>query len=87
MVVVKHYDSPRRGSIWRVNVFIDGKRLIRPGFKRRKSAIKLAAMLVQQMLLHGWEAHWQVYDEQNVLERINLAALGSKMERGERRAD
>jgi hypothetical protein len=83
LVVVKPQQSPGRGVIWRVVVFINGDRLIRPGFQKRKPAIKLAAMLVQQSLLHGWNVAWQVMDENGKLGDMNLAALGSKMQRGE----
>jgi len=83
LVVVKPQESPGRGKVWRVVVFINGDRFIRPGFQKRKPAVKLAAMLVQQSLLHGWNVAWQVMDENGKLEGTNLAALGSKMQRGE----
>jgi len=83
-VVVKRQNSPVRGGVWRVCVFINGSRFMRPGFQKRKPAIKLAAMMVQQSLIHGWKVTWRVEDEKGVPEQVNLAALGSKMERGER---
>lgn len=83
LVVVKPQESPGRGHVWRVVVFINGDRFIRPGFQKRKPAVKLAAMLVQQSLLHGWNVAWQVMDENGKLGNLNLAALGSKMQRGE----
>ncbi len=87
LVVVKLQDSPIRGKVWRVCVFVNGDRFIRPGFQKRKPAIKLAAMMVQQGLLHGWNVSWRVLNEQGTPENINLAALGSKMERGERKQE
>lgn len=78
MVVVKLQKSGR-GELWRVCVFINGNRLIRPGFKKEKSAINLAAMLVQQMLVHGWKVRWQVFNKDGVEQQINLAALGRNM--------
>jgi len=83
LVVVKHQDSPGRGKVWRVIAFIDGVRLLRPGFQKRKAALSLAAMLVQQGLIHGWNVTWQVTDEDGKPSDMNLAALGSKMKRGE----
>jgi hypothetical protein len=85
LVVVKMQDSPVRGKVWRVCVFIDGNRLIRPGFQKRKPAIKLAAMMVQQGLIHGWNVSWRVLNESGVTENVNLASLGSKMNRGEKK--
>ena len=82
-IVVRKKMSPSRGEVWQVTVYVDGKRYIRPGFKRRKAAVKLAAMMVQQALAHGWHVIWQVFDDQDRLTSLNLAALGSKMERGE----
>jgi hypothetical protein len=84
-VAVKRQQSQQRGEVWRVCVFVDGKRLIRPGFQKRKPAVKLAAMLVQQMLIHGWRVNWEVRDENDKLIDINLADLGGKMKRGEDR--
>jgi hypothetical protein len=84
LVVVKIQKSPDRGMVWRVCIFINGVKFIRPGFKNKKPAIKLAAMMVQQGLLHGWNVRWKVTDEKNAPVNINLAALGSKMQRGER---
>jgi len=66
-----------------VSVFIDGERFIRPGFQREKASIKLAAMIVQQALLHGWNVYWKVIDQAGNNRDINLAALGSKMQRGQ----
>lgn len=83
LVVVKPQESSGRGKVWRVAIFINGDRFIRPGFQKRKPAIKLAAMLVQQSLLHGWNVAWQVFEENGNLGNMNLAALGSKMQRGE----
>jgi hypothetical protein len=83
-VAVKQQQSSQRGAVWRVYVFVNGKRLIRPGFQKRKPAIKLAAMMVQQMLIHGWKTRWEVRDEKGNLVDVNLANLGGKMERGER---
>jgi hypothetical protein len=40
-------------------------------------------MLVQQGLIHGWNVTWQVTDEDGKPSDMNLAALGSKMKRGE----
>lgn len=85
-IVVKLQNSPVRGTVWRVCVFINGDRFMRTGFKKRKSAIKLAAMIVQQSLIHGWKVTWRVQDENGKPEDVNLAALGSKMERGEKKA-
>lgn len=85
MVIVKHQMSQTRGAIWRVCVFINGERLIRPGFHQRKAAINLAAMHVQQMLVNGWKVVWNVTDERGHAVDLNLAALGSKMQRGENR--
>ena len=87
LVVVKLQDSPVRGKVWRVCVFVNGIRIFRPGFQKRKPAIKLAAMMVQQGLLHGWNVWWRVLNEQGTLENLNLAALGSKMERGEKKQE
>jgi hypothetical protein len=84
LVVVKMQNSPERGPVWRVCVFIDGVKFIRPGFQNRKPAIKLAAMIVQQGLIHGWHVRWKVSDEKGKPVNINLAALGSKMQRGEK---
>jgi hypothetical protein len=78
MVVVKHQKSAR-GPLWRVCVFVNGARLIRPGFQKDKAAINLAAMLVQQMLVHGWQVRWQVLDKEGKDRHINLAALGKNM--------
>ena len=83
LVVVKLQESSGRGRVWRVVVFIDGIKLIRPGFQKRKPAISLAAMLVQQALIHGWNVAWQVTDEAGNPSDLNLAALGNKMKRGE----
>jgi hypothetical protein len=83
-VAVNQQRSDQRGMVWRVYVFVNGKRLIRPGFQKKKPALKLAAMMVQQMLIHGWKTRWEVRDEKNKLLEINLANLGGKMERGER---
>lgn len=83
-IVVRKGRSPSRGDTWQVTVYVDGVRYIRPSFQRRKAAIKLAAMMVQQALAHGWQVVWQVFDEEDRLTNLNLAALGSKMERGER---
>lgn len=83
LVVVKLQESPGRGRVWRVVVFIDGIKLLRPGFQKRKPAISLAAMLVQQALIHGWNVTWQVMDEGGNPSDLNLAALGNKMKRGE----
>lgn len=77
MVVVKSKKSGR-GELWRVCVFVGGKRLIRPGFRKEKAAINLAAMLVQQMLAHGWKVTWKVFDNNGVEKQINLAALGGR---------
>jgi hypothetical protein len=85
MVVVKMQNSPSRGPVWRVCVFVDGIKFIRPGFKKRKSAINLAAMVVQQNLVHGWNVNWKVTDEKGHAIDLNLAALGNKMQRGERK--
>lgn len=84
LVVVKHQLSQDRGPLYRVCVFINGERLIRPGFHNKKSAIKLAAMMVQQMLVNGCRVSWKVYDDKGNLVDINLAALGNKMQRGEK---
>lgn len=86
LVIVKPQKSPDRGWLWRVCVFIDGQRFIRPGFQRQKPAIKLAAMMVQQAMIHGWRVDHKVIDENGVVVNINLAAIGSKMERGERKS-
>lgn len=83
LVIVKSQNSPRRGHLWRVSVFIDGQKFIRPGFQREKASIKLAAMIVQQALLHGWNVSWRVIDKAGRQRDINLAALGSKMHRGQ----
>jgi hypothetical protein len=83
-VAVKMQQSPQRGEVWRVCVFVDGKRLIRPGFQKQKPALKLAGMMVQQMLIHGWKVRWEVRDEKGKLVDINLADLGGKMRRGEK---
>lgn len=83
LVVVKSQNSPRRGHLWRVSVFIDGQKFIRPGFRREKASLKLAAMIVQQALLHGWNVYWKVIDQAGRQRDINLAALGNKMERGQ----
>jgi hypothetical protein len=85
LVVVKPQKSPQRGDIWRCCVFINGVRLIRPGFQKRKAAVKLAAMQVQQMLVHGWDVKWQVFNQKGERTNLNLAVLGSKMERGEKK--
>lgn len=77
MVVVKPQKSGR-GELWRVCVFVGGKRLIRPGFRKEKPAINLGAMMVQQMLAHGWKVNWKVYDGKGVEKFINLAALGGR---------
>lgn len=87
LVVVKSQNSPRRGHLWRVSVFIDGQKFIRPGFKREKASVKLAAMIVQQALLHGWSVNWKVIDKAGNHRDINLAALGSKMLRGQVKED
>lgn len=84
-VVVKLQNSPVRGKVWRVCGYVNGVKLYRPGFQRRKPAIKLAAMMVQQGLVHGWDVTWRVQNEQGGVENFNLAALGSKMQRGERK--
>lgn len=83
-VAVKPQQSPERGLVWRVFVFVGGQRLIRPGFQKYKAAVKLAAMLVQQMLAHGWQVRWEIRDEKGHLKDVNLASLGGKMERGEK---
>jgi hypothetical protein len=83
LVVVKLQNSPKRGKLWRVSIFINGQRFIRPGFKKEKASISLAAMIVQQALLHGWSVNWKVIDESGCHRDINLAALGSKMHRGQ----
>ena len=83
LVVVKSQNSPRRGHLWRVSVFIDGQKFIRPGFQREKASVNLAAMIVQQALLHGWNVHWKVIGQSGQQRDINLAALGSKMQRGQ----
>jgi hypothetical protein len=77
MVIVKPQKSGR-GDLWRVCVFVEGKRLIRPGFRKEKPAINLGAMLVQQMLAHGWHVTWKVYDGAGAEKSINLAALGGR---------
>lgn len=87
LVIVKSQQSPRRGHLWRVSVFIDGQKFIRPGFKREKASVKLAAMVVQQALLHGWNVSWKVIDRSGNHRDINLAALGSKMHRGQVKED
>lgn len=84
-VVVKLQDSPIRGKVWRVCGYVNGVKLYRPGFQKRKPAIKLAAMMVQQALVHGWNVTWRVENDQGGTENFNLAALGSKMQRGERK--
>jgi len=86
LVVVKPQESSGRGKAWRVIVFINGVKLLRPGFQKYKPAISLAAMIVQQGLVHGWRVTWQVMDENGRPSDLNLAALGSKMRRGERKA-
>lgn len=83
-VAIKSQQTPERGQVWRVFVFVGGQRLIRPGFQKYKAATKMAAMLVQQMLAHGWQVRWEVRDEKGNLKDINLAALGGKMKRGEK---
>jgi hypothetical protein len=87
LVVVKSQNSPRRGHLWRVSVFIDGVKFIRPGFQREKASVKLAAMIVQQALIHGWNVSWKVIDQAGNHRDINLAALGSKMHRGQIKED
>jgi hypothetical protein len=87
LVVVKSQNSPRRGHLWRVSVFIDGVKFIRPGFQREKASVKLAAMIVQQALIHGWSVNWKVIDQAGNHRDINLAALGSKMQRGQIKED
>ncbi|MHC4119763.1 MAG: hypothetical protein ACYSWO_19875 [Planctomycetota bacterium] len=87
LVVVKSQNSPRRGHLWRVSVFIDGQKFIRPGFRREKASLKLAAMIVQQALLHGWNVNWKTIDGAGNHRDINLAALGSKMHRGQVKED
>jgi hypothetical protein len=87
LVVVKSQNSPRRGHLWRVSVFIDGVKFIRPGFQREKASVKLAAMIVQQALLHGWNVNWKVIDQAGKHRDVNLAALGSKMHRGQIKED
>lgn len=87
LVVVKSQNSPRRGHLWRVSVFIDGVKFIRPGFQREKASIKLAAMIVQQALIHGWNVNWKVIDKSGNHRDINLASLGSKMRRGQIKED
>lgn len=84
LIVVKMQNSPERGPVWRVCVFINGIKFIRPGFRNKKPAVKLAAMMVQQGLIHGWNIHWKVTDDKGKPMNINLAALGSKMQRGEK---
>jgi hypothetical protein len=86
LVVVKRHESPGRGKLWRVVVFVNGERLLRPGFQKYKAALSLAAMLVQQGLVHGWRVTWQVMDEGGRPSDLNLAALGNKMKRGEEKA-
>lgn len=86
LVVVKRHDSPGRGKVWRVVVFVNGIKLLRPGFQKYKPALSLAAMLVQQGLIHGWNVSWQVMDENGRPSDLNLAALGNKMKRGEQKA-
>lgn len=86
LVIVKPQKSPERGWLWRVCVFIDGQRFIRPGFQRQKPAIKLAAMMVQQAMIHGWRVDHKILDENGRVIDINLAAMGSKMERGEKKS-
>lgn len=83
LVIVKSQNSPRRGHLWRVTIFINGQKFIRPGFQREKSSIKLAAMIVQQALLHGWRVSWKVIGQRGEQMDINLAAIGSKMQRGQ----
>ena len=83
LVVVKLQNSPKRGKLWRVSIFINGERFIRPGFKKEKASISLAAMVVQQALLHGWNVNWKVIDGNGCHRDINLAALGGKMHRGQ----
>jgi len=83
LVIVKSQNSPRRGHLWRVTIFINGHKFIRPGFRREKASIKLAAMIVQQALLHGWRVSWKVIGQNGEQMDMNLAALGSKMQRGQ----
>ena len=83
LVIVKSQNSPRRGHLWRVTVFVNGQKLIRPGFQRQKASLKLAGMFVQQALLHGWRVSWKVLGPKGELMDVNLAALGSKMRRGQ----
>lgn len=85
LVVVKPQESQGRGRVWRVIVFVNGVKMIRPGFQKRKAALSLAGMMVQQSLIHGWVVVWQVFDEDGRLTDMNLAALGSKMQRGEKK--
>ena len=47
--------------------------------------MKLAGMMVQQMLIHGWKVRWEVRDEKGNPIDVNLADLGGKMQRGERK--
>lgn len=84
-VVVKLQNSPIRGKVWRVCGYVNGVKLYRPGFQKKKPAIKLAAMMVQQGLVHGWNVTWRVQNDQGGVENFNLAALGSKMQRGEKK--
>jgi hypothetical protein len=77
LVVVKSQRSGR-GDLWRVSVFVGGKKLIRPGFRKEKAAINLGAMLVQQMLAHGWSVNWKVFDSKGSEKRVNLAALSGR---------
>lgn len=86
LVVVKQQESPGRGKVWRVVMFVNGVKLLRPGFQKYKPALSLAAMLVQQGLIHGWNVTWQVMDETGRPSDLNLAALGNKMKRGEQKA-
>lgn len=85
LVVVKQQESQGRGKVWRVVAFVNGVKLLRPGFQRYKPALSLAAMLVQQGLVHGWNVTWQVMDESGKPSDLNLAALGNKMKRGEQK--
>jgi hypothetical protein len=86
LIVVKPHESQGRGRVWRVIMFVNGVKLLRPGFQRQKPALSLAAMLVQQGLVHGWHVTWQVTGEDGRPSDLNLAALGSKMRRGEQKA-
>jgi len=80
LVVVKMTPKPlRKGrGVWSVCVYVNGRLLIRPRFQKRKPAVNLAAMMVQQGLIHGWHVSHQVLDEQGKLTDVNLAALGNR---------